>query len=197
LTALYVFLALLALIFLILILRVGVVLEYSDEGFLVELIVGPVSRRLYPRDEKEKKPKKEKKPPKPSKKPEPEKKGGAMSDFQGIWAFIKQIIIRLRHKFRMDELVVHVLAAGEDPVKVALSYGGVSAAMGMIIPVLEQNFNIKKRDIKSGFSFELKEPSIFFRAKLTMAVWQVIYVGLPAIRDYIRLRNKEGGKEEK
>lgn len=57
-TALYVFLALLALIFLILILRVGVVLEYSDEGFLVELIVGPVSRRLYPRDEKEKKPKK-------------------------------------------------------------------------------------------------------------------------------------------
>ncbi|HHU05169.1 MAG TPA: DUF2953 domain-containing protein [Clostridiales bacterium] len=197
-TALYVVLALLALIFILLILRVGVVLEYSDEGFLLELIVGPFSKRLHPSDDEKKEPKREKKPPKAPEKPAPEKKGGAMSGFQEIWAFIKKIILRLRRKFRMDELILHVIAAGEDPVKVALSYGGVSAAVGMIIPVLEQNFNIKKRDIKSDFSFELKEPSIFFRAKLTMAVWQVIYVGLPAIRDYISLkRKKEGGKEEK
>jgi len=196
LTALYVVLAILALLILLLLLRVGVVLEYSDEGFLLEFTVGPFSKRIYPGEEK-KKPEKEKKPAKAPEREKTEKKGGAMSNFKKTWAFIRQIILRLRRKFRMDELTLHVTAAGENPVKVALAYGGVSAAVGMILPVLEQNFNIKNRDIKSGFSFEQKEPSIFFRSKLTMAVWQVIYVGLPAIRDYISLQRKiEGGKEE-
>lgn len=196
-TALYIILALLALIAILMVLRVGIVLQYSEEGFLLEFIAGPRSIRLYPRSDKAKRPKKEKKPDRAPEKTEPEKKGGAMEDFKGIWAFIKKIIIRLRHKFRMDELIIHTMAAGEDPATVALCYGGVSAAMGMIVPVLEHNFNIKKRDIKSTFSFELKEPCIFFRAKLTMAVWQVLYVGLPAVLDYIKLKRIKDGKEEK
>jgi len=196
-TALYIILALLALIAILLALRVGIVLEYSEEGFLLELIAGPRSISLYPREHKEKKPEKEKKPAKRPEETEP-KKGGRMDAFRDIWAFIKKIIIRLRRRFRMDELIIHTMVAGENPVAVALSYGGVSAAMGMIIPVLEQNFNIKKRDIQSTFSFELREPRIYFRAKLTMAVWQVLYVGLPAILDYIKLKRiKEDGKEEK
>lgn len=196
-TALYIMLALIALIAILMVLRVGVVLQYSEEGFLLELIVGPRSIRFYPRAAKAKRPKKEKKPGKAPVKSEPEKKGGAIGDFKGIWAFLKNIIIRLRRKLRMDELIIYTMAAGEDPATVAISYGGVSAAMGMIIPVLEHNFNIKYRDIKSTFSFELKEPCIFFRAKLTMAVWQVLYVGLPAIRDYIKLKRIKDGKEEK
>lgn len=196
-TALYIILALIALIAILMALRVGVVLQYSEEGFLLELIVGPRSIRLYPRAAKPKRPKKEKKPGKAPEESEPEKKGGAIDDFKGIWAFVKKILLRLRRKLRMDELIIHTMAAGEDPATVAISYGVVSAALGMIMPVLEHNFNIKYRDIKSAFSFELKEPCIFFRAKLTMTVWQILYIGLPAIRDYIQLKRIKDGKEEK
>lgn len=196
-TALYIVPAILALIALLLAMRVGIVLEYSEEGFLLEIIAGSRSISIYPRELKEKKAVKEKKPAKRPAQTAP-KKGGRMDAFKDIWVFIKKIIIRLRHKFRMDELIIHSMVAGENPVAVALLYGGVSAAMGMIIPLLEQNFNIKKRDIQSTFSFEFSEPRIFFRAKLTMAVWQVLYVGLPAILDYMKLKRiKEDGKEEK
>jgi len=203
-TALYIIIGVFALIAIFLILRIGIVAQYSDDGFMAEVIAGPRSIRLYPRPPKEKKPKKEKKPEKrPPKRPEPEKKGGKIDDFRDIWAFARNIILRLRLRLRVDELIIHIMAAGEDPVAVALSYGGVSAAMGMITPVLEHNFNIKKRDIKSTFSFELKEPCIYLRAKLTMAIWQVLYVGLPVILDYMKTKRtkeeriKELRKEEK
>ena len=61
-TALYIILALLALIAILMVLRVGIVLQYSEEGFLLEFIAGPRSIRLYPRSDKAKRPKKEKKP---------------------------------------------------------------------------------------------------------------------------------------
>ena len=69
---------------------VGVRARYDAAGFLLKLLLGPVSITLFPRQNKEKKkpktPKKTEKTAKPatSQTTKTEKKGGSLSDFQGI-----------------------------------------------------------------------------------------------------------------
>jgi len=196
--ALYIFIAIILLLIIISLLRVGIIVVYSESGFVADAIIGFVKIRAFPREKKEK-PKKEKKQPKAKKtEPEPEeKKGGRFADFKLMWPYIKSALERLKRKLRVDELTIYFAAGGSDPASVAMSYGGVTAAMGMIIPVLEQNLNILNRDFETSFSFELKEPYIFIRANITAAVWELIYIGLPLFSMYMKTRERKSRKEEK
>lgn len=194
--ALYIILALLVIIAIILLLRAGILLVYGEEGFFADVKIGPYKFRAFPREEKEEK-KKEKKPYKktePTEKPVKER-GGSLKTFQLYWPSVTETLGRLRRKLTVDELTLYVAAGGSDPANIALAYGGVNAAMGMMIPVLEQSLDIKKRDFETSFSFELREPYIFARLKATAAVWELIYIGLPLLSLYLKTRKH--GKEEK
>lgn len=196
--ALYIILALLIIIAVILLLRAGVLLVYSEEGFTADVKIGAYRFRAFPQEEKpkEKKVRKYDKKAPPEEKPEKEK-GGSLKTFQSYWSAATETLGRLRRRMTVNELTLHVAAGGSDPANVALAYGGVNAAMGMIIPVLEQSLDIKKRDFETSFSFELKEPYIFARLKATAAVWELIYVGWPLFSKYMKTRNTKDGKEEK
>ena len=60
----------------------------------------------------------------------------------------------LRRKISVDLLEAHILLAGGDPASVAVAYGSANAVIGMVLPLLEQNFHIRRRDIRTAVDFE-------------------------------------------
>ena len=177
---------------LIALLRVGVAAEYSREGVSVAVKVGFVKIRILPRKEKPKKPKKPKKvkkpkkPKKPKKEPEEEKKPGGLKKFLDMWPAIKTALGRLRRRLLIKKLAIHYTAAGDDPFTTALSYGASNAVFGVITPVLEKNFRIKRRDFRTDADFEATEPLIFVHAAISIAVWEIIYIGMGFLKATIK-----------
>jgi hypothetical protein len=41
---------------------------------------------------------------------------------------------------------------------------------------LENNFRIKKRDMRAAVDFEAEKPYLYVRVKLSLAVWEAVYV---------------------
>jgi hypothetical protein len=182
LTILIVLASLILLLILLLFLRVGATVIFNDGGMSVFARVGPVVFKVFP-SEKEKKPKK--KPKKPSDKVSKYIKSLIMGDdetpgkfkqFLELLAKVKKTLGRLRRKLLIKNLTLHYVAADKDPVKAALSYGNANAIYGVVRPLLESIFNIKKIDFSASADFEADEPMIYAKATITIAIWQVLYV---------------------
>ena len=200
-TVLYVILAVLAvLVLLILLVRIGIIVVYDENGFSAVFLAGPLRFKITPKEEKKKKPvkKRERKAPKKAGEQAQEtEKAGAWATFKTYWPYIKKLLESLKKGLKIDELIIHYVAAGEDPVTVALTYGGVSAALGMITSYLEQNFNIRKRDYRSNFNFAASEPCIYFKARITLTIWQSIKFGYPILTLIRKPKDLQTRKEEK
>ncbi len=200
-TVLYVILTVLAVLALVILLvRIGLIVVYDEKGFSAVFLAGPFRFRIAPKEEKKKKPakKRERKPPKKAgEQAEETEKAGAWATFKSYWPDIKKLLESLKKGLSIDEIIIHYVAAGEDPVAVALTYGGVSAAMGMITSFLEQNFNIRKRDFRSGFNFAANEPCIYLKARITLTVWQSIRLGYPILTLIRKPKDLQKRKEEK
>jgi hypothetical protein len=81
------------------------------------------------------------------------------------------------------------MAAGTDPAQTALYFGGASAGYGILLPLLENNFNIKKRDLRAAVNFEASEPYIFVRAQISLAIWEAFYVGFGLVKNLVKSEN--------
>ncbi len=196
--ALYVVLSLLLLFSVILLLRVGFQIEYGENGISADARIGPIRFRVLPVKRKEKTGRKMKPREAPAAEKEPEeKKGGKFSEFRKYFSYVSAMKDRLKRKLRVDDLTLYFAAGGSDPVAVAMTYGGVTAAMSALLPVLEQNFDIRKRDFETSFSYELKEPYIYFRAKISAATWELIYIALPMLSLYMKSKDTRSRKGEK
>jgi len=166
----------LAIIFTVLIilafLRFGIIAEYSDEGFKLWAKAGFLKFELLKDDKKEKvkKPKKEKAKKSTSVKP------GSLNDFMVILKSVKNALSRLKHRLLIRDLTLYYLSAGDDPANVALSFGAANAVFGAILPVLERNFRIKRRDLQASADFEAKKQRIYAKIAISIAVWEVFYV---------------------
>jgi len=162
-----------------------VVVEYSDAGLTARAKAGFISFKVYPAKEKpgdaEKKAKKKaaKKALKDKKgKLKEEKKPGGLSGFMDILRAVKNTLSRLKRKLLIKQLILHYTSAGDDPAKTALKFGAANAVFGMIIPLLESNFRIKRRDLGASADFNSAEQSIYAKINITVAVWEIIYISL-------------------
>lgn len=173
-TVLIVLVSVLAFILLICFIRVGISAEYSKDGILVRAHLGPVHKTVYPAE----KLKEEKK----LRKKEKKEKAGLLEELKEHWPDIKKLLSKIKRKRFINELTVYYIAAGPDPAKAALTFGGVSALYGIITAVLENNFQIKKRDLRTAVDFDAKDPYIYIKAKLTLAVWEAVYVLYDLVR---------------
>ena len=168
---------------------------YAESGVTVDLLIGPVKKRLYPGQKKEKaeKPKqnKEKTTAAKTKKPaSEEKKGGSFADFLGD----------LRRKLRIQRLEMHLCMAGGDPCDLAINYGRAWAAVGNLMPHLERFFVIKKRDIQVSCDFVQSQTTIYVRGDITITLSRLLGLllrhGWRAIKQYLKIINKQKGGAE-
>ena len=174
-----------ALFLIISLIRIGVSVEYSDEGLTAKAHAGPISITLYPMEEKADKKEKKKKPKEKDKAGQP----GVFSQLKSMLPAIKKALSRLRRKLLIKELTIYFLAAGEDPAQAAMMFGGVSAGYGAVTALLENNFRIKKRDLRANVDFDADEPYIYVKAKLSLAVWEAVYVGFGLVWSMAKTRN--------
>lgn len=184
---------LLLLILLTFVLRLGVTACYDADGPWVKLRIGPKKVQVFPvrkdpekkadkqKKKEEKQRKKEakqaKKPPKPKRKPEI---GGLLSMVWDLLPVVGEAAGTFRRKLQIDELVLKVSWAEEDPADTAIHYGRGWAVVEALLAFLEANFIVKKREVALYADFLSEEPRVYIRAGLSMTLAQLTAIGLKA-----------------
>lgn len=188
-------------------LPLGATARYHSEGFFLSVIAGPLRIPILPKkpkEEKNEKPKKEKKKaaaaPAPKQEPEKKEKGGPITDFLPIVKTALDLLNAFRKKLRIDHLYLKLIMAGDDPCDLAVNYGKANAALGNLLPLLEQCFVIKKRDLEIECDFESSETVIVARVDLTITLGRLlgilVWYGIRALKQFLTIQNKRKGGNE-
>lgn len=205
------------------ILPLGVSIRYNSEGPLVRIILGPVRLTVVPMKKKPKKekpgkekPKKEPEKKPPEKNPEPSKqvgkdkpdpklapesekkeKGGSLLDFLPLVKTLFEFLGDFRRKLRINNLELKLIMAGDDPCDLATNYGRAWAAVGNLLPKLEQWFVIKKRDIEVECDFIASQTLIIAGLDLTITLGRllaaVVRFAFRAVVQFLKIMKKRKG----
>lgn len=161
---------------------VGVRAEY-DESPRVFLTVLGIPIRLYPA-KGEKKPKKhEKSQPKEKKKFQIPPK----AQLEEYLRLLLEVLGRFRRKLRVNRLTLHAFFGGEDAADAALNYGRAWAAIGVVMPLLEQCFTIRRRDVGAYLEEGEKTLRLVARLHATLTVGRLLHLALLALWRFMKI----------
>ena len=167
----------LAILLIIALLRIGIYISYSEDGVILDAVIGPFKIHFLPKDEKKQKNPKEKKPKAKDKSPaKKEKKGGTAQLIIDLLPGIGSALSKFRKKIRVDSLTVYFTSASEDPYAAAMNFGYASAGFGALTAFIHRFFKVKKLDIQSAVSFDIDKPIVYIESKLTLAIWEIIAI---------------------
>ena len=192
-TVLKVLLIILLVFWLISLIRVGGRVRYGEAGLFAFVLAGPLKIQLFPAKPKEekpkkKKPKKEKKPK--EKKPKPEGQPGALSRLMQLLPVVGQVCGALKRKIRIDDLKLDLIWGGSDPAAIALGYGQANAALGMLWPLFDNNFKVKRHSFQIGMDYGRTQPAVELEAALTFTIGQIltlaVHYGVKALIIWVR-----------
>lgn len=195
---------LLGILALILLLPLGVRINYDEDGAVVSVLIRPFHIQVFPVKKKEKT-KKQKKEPKEEPKqeqpaeetkaeapqsaatviddddeeeePEPtaEKKGGSITDFLPLVELALKFVGEFFGKtLHIDVLYLKLTMAGGDPADLAINYGRTWAALGNLWPHIDRMFTIKKRDIRLQCDFEGSQTLVNARVEITITLARLL-----------------------
>lgn len=194
------------------ILPLGAKIVYDSDGFLLQIIAGPIRIPILPKkkkdDEKKEKKKKDKKKKGGTQKgtaadgqAKKKKKGGPITDFLPLVKTALDLLNAFRKKLRIKRLDLKLIMAADDPCDLAINYGRANAALGNLWPQLERCFVIKKRNVEIECDFEASETLIQTRADITITLgWLlaiVVFYGVRGVKQFIQIKNKRKGGNEK
>jgi hypothetical protein len=144
-------------LWLISLIRAGASVRYDGDGLKVRLGIGPVSFTVFP-VKKKKKPKPEKrnrKGPRPSRKHPPKKvetwSGQAVSSAAAEAPGASG-------KDPIDDVEMELTWGADDPDDAALGYGFANAALGMLWPLIENNFNVRHKRLGTSVDYNAAGP---------------------------------------
>ena len=206
----------LGILFLLAILPLGVSIHYNADGAIVKIILGPIKLTVVPakkkppkekkeKTKKEKKPKKQTEKPKqvgadaPPPEPKPEKKeeGGSILDFLPLVKTLFDFLGDFRRKLRLDNLQLKLIMAGGDPYNLAMNYGKAWAAVGNLLPKLEQWFVIRKRDIEVECDFVASKTTVIAHLDLSITLGRLLAAVFKflfkALVKFIQIKKKRKG----
>ena len=186
-------LIILAVLWLLLQFRCGVRARYAPDEMTVRLLLGPFrlqvvpsKRNEQPKTSKKKKAKKEKKPVPEGEQTGDADKPGTLSRLMKLLPVIAEAAGALKRKIRIDDLYLSVVwGSGDDAAAAAIGYGRANAAIGMIWPLLDHNFKVKKSAFHTDVDYAAAAPVVVAEAAATLTVGQlltlVIRYGLKAL----------------
>ena len=189
---------------------VGVRVKYNSDGPLVRLIVGPVKYTLVPGKKKEKKPKKEKKAkkkdelqtqPPPAPKEKKKQTGGKLTDSIPLVKVALDFLGDFIKRLKFNRLEVKLILAGDDPCDLAMNYGRAWAALGNLLPLMDNGLNIKKRNLEIECDFTADETLVIAGADVTITVGRTLALllryGFLGVKEFIIFKNKRKGGAKK
>ena len=208
--ALWILGILLLLILVLLLLRVGVRLQFGEE-LRVTAIAGPIRLQLVPEPEKKKtdKPKKEKAPKKKEKTPEDGEKKKSLgltfrdirSALPALWESLKRGLRKTRQRLRIDPMRLSVCFGGDDPARVAETYGWANVVMWTVMPEMERLTRMPDPRIHLETDFTASETRISGEVGLSFRIGDLLAIGFafagPALRWYRAFRKEKSEQEKK
>lgn len=186
-TFLKVLLIVLAVLWLISLIRVGARVRYGADGLFLWVLAGPFKIKLLPAGEKKKSKRKkkaakaEKEPPAAAeehKKEPKEGQPGTLSRLMQLLPVAGEACGALKRKIRIDDLELELIWGGSDPAAIALGYGQANAALGMIWPILDNNFKVKRHSFQIGMDYGRTQPGVELTAALTFTIGQLVTLGI-------------------
>ena len=185
------------------ILPVGVSAFYDADGPRAFVLVGPVRIPVFPtrKEKKTEKPKQAKKQTAakaPAKKTEQKKSGGSIHDFLPIVDLILDFLSAFGRKLRVNYLMLELVLAGSDPSDLAVNYGRGWALLGNLMPLLENAFVIKQRNLEVECDFLSEKTTVIARLDLSITVGRIVSLlcvrGVPILRELLKLMKlRKGG----
>ena len=201
-TFLKVLLIVLAVLWLISLIRVGGRVSYGQAGLFVTALAGPLKLQILPaKPRKKKKPEKEKPPAAEKHRKEPkEGQPGTLSRLMKLLPVVGQACGALKRKIRVDDLELELIWGGSDPAAIALGFGQANAALGMIWPIFDHNFKVKRHNFRIGLDYDRREPAVEVQAAVTLTVGQIfalgIHYGVKALAVWIKSGRTPRKKQE-
>ena len=191
----------LGVLILLAILPLGVFALFDEDGLLVRLILGPIRFTVFPRKKKyleSKTNQKKQATSKSGQKSAKEKRGGDLSAFLPLVNVALQFLDGFRRKLRVNRLEFKLIMAGCDPCDLAIQYGRAWAALGNLMPRLEQVFVIRKRDVEVECDFTSEKSLVLARVDLTITfgrlLWLTLRFGCKALVQYLNIMKlRKGG----
>lgn len=198
-TFLTVLLIIVVVCFLIGCIRVGGIVEYSEEGVVARVRIGLLKIKVFPmkkkkkkkdadkqKDKKKKKPKKKKKAKSTGdssktgeKKEAPRKKGGPIQLVKTWLPLGLEALGKVKRNICIDELTVDYTINGKgDPANAAILYGRICAGGGWVTALLENNFTVKKRNISAYIDFLADQALIYLKLSLSFTIGQLVVMAL-------------------
>ena len=190
-------------------LPLGVRIRYDAAGLLVKIIAGPLKFKVFPLPKKgkeEKKPKKTsekksqdslRKQPQPPQKPKEKKTGGSLMDFLPLVKTAIDFLGDFRRKLRLNNLELKLILAADDPCDLAVNYGQAWAAVGNLMPQLENWFVIKKRNVEVECDFTASQTLVIAHLDLTITLGRLLAAvckfAIRALTEYMKLKKKRKG----
>lgn len=180
----------------LLLLPVGIQATYDSEGAAAWLKIGPVPLQLYPH------------PPKKSikgkgaattgfEKKKSVRSGGKATDFFPLAEDLLALLSDLRKNLRVTLLRLKLTLAGGDPCDLALNYAKAWAAVGNLMPRLEQFLRIRKRDVDVQCDFVAEETLVVAECRITITIGRLLAVlisrGFPLFKKIITIQNQRKG----
>jgi len=199
---------LIALLILVLLawLPLGATARYNAEGFFLKVIAGPIRILILPKkkkaDQKKKTPQKKKTAqagtPAQKNAAQPKKEsGGPVTDFLPIVKTLLDLLNAFRKKLRINHLQLKLVLAGGDPYSLAMNYGRAWAAMGNLLPKLEQWFVIKKRDIEVACDFVDSKTTVIAHMDISITLGRLLTAvckfAWKALRKFLQIKKKRKG----
>ena len=201
-TFLKVLLIVLAVLWLISLIRVGGRVSYGQAGLFVTALAGPLKLQILPaKPRKKKKPEKEKPPAAEKHRKEPkEGQPGTLSRLMKLLPVVGQACGALKRKIRVDDLELELIWGGSDPAAIALGFGQANAVLGMIWPIFDHNFKVKRHNFRIGLDYDRREPAVEVQAAVTLTVGQIfalgIHYGVKALAVWIKSGRTPRKKQE-
>lgn len=183
-------------------LPLGVSLGYDEEGIRIVAVVWKLRFPLYPLPKKKKtRPQKQKKKTgskqKAAPKAEAPKSGGSLTDFLPLLKVLWDFLGKFRRSLRVDLLEIRLMLAGDDPCDLAVNYGRAWAAVGNLMPRLEQLVTVKKRDVQVLCDFTAARTCVTARADMTIRLGSAVVIAsellFRGLKEYLKIMNKRKG----
>lgn len=123
------------------------------------------------------------------------KKGGKIAQVKKYLPLIGEAAGELRHKIVIDSLELRLTAAAQDAMSAAMAFGYSNMALGMFLPILEQNFTVKKKSICTDVDFSAQAPTIYVNAAVSLRLGQLVSFAARYFIRFLRIYRKENGSK--
>lgn len=175
----------------VMLIRVGVQVEYGRPALTVRVRIGPGFVRVFPVRKKKQSPKKGAKKRSGSK---PVKKGETLELLRAFLPLVLRTVKRLCGKLRVDKLDMVLTAGAEDPGDAALQYGRANAVLGALWQPIVNTCHVVDGHARVDVDFEAKKPEVYLLAGLSLRIGQILVLAavfaVQAVRILLRRTKK-------